>query len=86
MTDQELDVLDELHFVQSFSYLSENLELTEEVLKQTLYELAQKGWIKILQNVDEEILVSDSDYEKSYHTFYYLATKEGLLAFHSTGE
>lgn len=86
MTDQELDVLDELHFVQSFSYLSENLELTEDILKKTLYELAQKGWVKILKTVDEETLISDIDFEGNYHHFYYLATKKGLLAFHSTGE
>jgi hypothetical protein len=86
MTDQELDVIDELHFVQPFSYLRDTLDLTESELKETLQTLAAKGWVKVLKTVDEEILVSDHTFAQDYATFYYLATKKGLLAFHSTGE
>jgi len=86
MTDQELDVIDELHFVQSFAYLLETVGLPEEQLKQTLQSLARKGWVKVLETVDEEIPVSDAAFEQRYPDFFYLATKSGLLAFHTTGE
>jgi hypothetical protein len=86
MTDQELDVIDELHFVQPFSYLLNTLAMEESELKSTLQTLAAKGWVKVLKTVDEEIPVQEHTFEKEYATFFYLATKKGLLAFHSTGE
>ena len=86
MTDQELDVIDELHFVQPFSYLRNTLDMNETELKETLKQLTTRGWVKVLKNVDEEILVTDSTFEQEYATYFYLATKKGLLAFHSTGE
>lgn len=86
MTDQELDVMDELHFVQPFSYLADTLGMEETVLKETLQTLAAKDWIKVLKTVDEEILIYDSAFEQEYVNYFYLATKKGLLAFHSTGE
>ncbi len=86
MTDQEMDILDELHFVQPFGYLLENVGLTEESLKETLRLMAGKGWIKVLRTADEEITVQEADLSQNGHNFYYLATKKGLLAFHSTGE
>ncbi len=86
MTDQELDVIDELHFVQPFSYLLKNLHLAEKELKDTLQTLAKKGWIKVLKTVDDESTATDNNFEQEYAHFFYLATKQGLLAFHSTGE
>jgi len=86
MTDQEMDIIDELHFVQSFSYLLETISLPEQELKRLLQSLAHKGWVKVLKTVDEEIPVADVGFENAYRDFFYLATKKGLLAFHSTGE
>ena len=85
MTDQEMDIIDELHFVQPFTYLLENVGLAEQPLKETLRLMAGKGWIKILRTVDEEIPVQEADLQRNGHAFYYLATKKGLLAFHTTG-
>ena len=55
MTDQEFDVLDELYFVQPFSFLIEELEMEEEELKQVLFSLLQKGYIKCLFNMKDEV-------------------------------
>lgn len=84
MTDHELDVIDELHFVQSFEYLLAHTTMNEATLKQTLASLARKEYVKVLRTVDEE--ATDIDFEANYPSFFYLATKKGLLAYHTTGE
>ena len=83
MTNHEMDVIHELHFVQSFAYLLENTGLAETELRTTLWQSAQKGWIKIMRTVDEEADMDTVDFEGFCHTFLYLATKKGLLAYHT---
>jgi phosphopantetheinyl transferase len=85
MTDHEMDVMDELHFVQSFAYLLANTGLAETELRITLWQAAKKGWVKIMRTVDEEVEMQTVDFENQCHAFFYLATKKGLLAYH-TGE
>ena len=83
MTDSEFDVLDELYFVQSFKDIEQLVVMPEKVLKNVLYEMLQKKWIKCLASPDQELTNSELDFENHYNTYYYLATKTGLLA-HNT--
>ncbi len=86
MTVYEQDILDELHFVQSFGYLLDHTQIPEEELKDLLWQLAQKGWVKILETVDQEVVLTDVHFEYTYQSFYYLASKQGLLAYHMNYE
>lgn len=80
MTDQEFDVLDELYFVQPFSFLIEELEMEEEELKQVLWSLLQKGYIKCLFNMNDEVFEDELNFEVEFKNYFYLASKKGLLA------
>ncbi|MDN5202925.1 transporter [Fulvivirgaceae bacterium BMA10] len=83
MSDEEFDILDELYFVLSFEVLVKELDLQEDVIKVLLLSLIKKGWVKCFEAVDREIVVDDTDFEDNYFRYYYLATKEGLLAHNS---
>ncbi|WP_305982137.1 hypothetical protein [Roseivirga thermotolerans] len=80
MTDAEFDVMDELYFVQPYTYLLEELTLKEEELKATLRSLLEKGYIKCFFTMNDEVFEDQLNFEKEYKTYYYLATKTGLLA------
>lgn len=83
MTDSEFDVLDELYFVISFKELLQYVSMTEWELKEVLHCMLQKKWIKCLSSPDYELSGNELDFENYYNTYYYLATKAGLLA-HNT--
>lgn len=83
MSDEEFDVLDELYFVQPFSYLIEELEMDEYDLKQVLQNLLQKGYIKCFFNMNDEVFEDRLDFEKDFRNYHYLASKQGLLAHNS---
>jgi len=80
MTDLEFDVLDELYFVIPFRHLQDELELDELSLKEVLHSLLHKGWIKCFLNASEEAVSSEIDFENKYKDYFYLASKQGLLA------
>ncbi|WP_226388883.1 hypothetical protein [Penaeicola halotolerans] len=80
MTDEEFDVLDELYFVQSFEYLLGQLDFTPSSLLEILAKLFDKGWVKCFSSMNEEIFDKDIDIKAKGATYYYLATKAGLLA------
>lgn len=84
MSENEFDVLDELYFVQPYNYLDENCGLSENELVETLSELFQKRWIKILKNVDEEEEIDRVDIKNKFRSYFYLATKKGLLKHNTT--
>ena len=83
MTELEFDVLDELYFVLSYQQLAEACELEEQELVDTLTTLYEKGWVKVLQTVDDEAQ-EPLELQTQFHTYYYLATKKGLHA-HNLG-
>lgn len=83
MTESEFDVLDELYFVLSFKELLQNVSIAEPELKDVLHSLLQKKWIKCLLSPDYELAGNELDFDNRYNTYYYLATKAGLLA-HNT--
>lgn len=80
MSDAEFDVMDELYFVQPFNYLIEELEMPALDLKEVLKSLIEKGWVKCLYNMNDEVFEDKLDIENEFQAYYYLATKPGLLA------
>ncbi|MFP4089682.1 MAG: hypothetical protein ACLFUB_11250 [Cyclobacteriaceae bacterium] len=80
MSDLEFDVLDELYFVVSYQHIKEELALEDETLKTVLQQLLEKGWIRCYLSASEEALEDEIDFENKYQTYYYLASKKGLLA------
>ena len=80
MTDEEFDVLDELYFVQPFSYLVEEMSMAAEELKPILSALLSKGWVKCFYNMNDEVFEHELDFENQFKDYCYLATKQGLLA------
>jgi len=80
MTDQEFDVLDELYFVQPYNYLLEELEIEDAELKSVLVQLVEKGWVKCFLSMQEEALSQELQLEEKYREYFYLASKEGLMA------
>lgn len=80
MSDAEFDVMDELYFVQPFNYLIEELEMPAADLKEVLKSLIEKGWVKCLYNMNDEVFEDKLDIENEFQDYYYLATKPGLLA------
>lgn len=81
MTDDEFTVLDELYFVIAFDQLSAELGMPEGKLIAILLNLYQKGWVRILETVDEDIPeLPDGNQIKSC---FFLASKKGLQAHNS---
>ena len=80
MTDLEFDVLDELYFVQPYDYLLSELELEDAELKAALMQLVEKGWVKCFLSMQEEALSHELQMDEKYREYFYLATKEGLMA------
>lgn len=79
MTDNEFDVLDELYFVQPFNAILEETQLAESELKEVLSGLLNKGWVKCFGDRQAEMPIAPSDLENDLTSYFYLATKEGLL-------
>lgn len=79
MSDAEFDLLDELYFVQPFSFLQETLAWETPLLLDTLTSLYEKEFIKCLTSPDEERF-DRVDIFTEGKSLYYLATKKGLMA------
>lgn len=78
MNDNEFDLLDELYFVQPFSYLSKILGWDDQKILVTLQSLHSKGYIKCLFAPDDEVF-GEVDFEGEGKDLFYLATKKGLM-------
>jgi len=78
MTDEEYDLLDELYFVQSYDYLKKELDWDDEKLLIILQRLVDKEWINCFSNPDEEVF-DNPDIPNKGKTYFYLASKKGLL-------
>lgn len=79
MSDEEFDLLDELYFVQSYSYLKDTLGWEEHLILKTLTQLYSKSYIKCLTEPDQERF-DQVDISKEGTSLYFLATKKGLMA------
>lgn len=80
MSDLEFEVLDELYFVTHFSELVVALGLEDGEIKPVLAKLLKKGWLRCFADPDVELDEKDIDIEVSFRSYYYLASKEGLMA------
>lgn len=78
MSEEEFDLIDELYFVQSYSYLKETLHWEDEKLLAILQDVVEKDWVKCFFSPDEEVF-EKPDLLKDGRELYYLATKKGLL-------
>ena len=83
MSDAEFDILDQLYFVTKLNQIQEEIDIRYEELIQVLGQLHQKGWIKILETVDDEVSSTKIDLTNHAGEYFFLATKEGLLAHNS---
>ncbi|NVJ86250.1 MAG: hypothetical protein HWE15_08085 [Algoriphagus sp.] len=79
MTEDEFDLLDELYFVQPYTYLKETLGWPDDRLLVTLQGLHQKSFIKCLTAPDDELFGVINILEEGKNLFF-LATKKGLMA------
>ena len=82
MSNEEFDLLDELYFVQDYTYLKQTLGWEDTLLLDTLTGLHEQGWIKCLFDPDRECFGA-IDIQSLGKDLLYLATKKGLLA-HTT--
>lgn len=80
VTDQEFDALDELYFVTTFEQLLQSLEWPPDKLRAVLQSLLEKDWIRCYLDHSQELLLQEADFENHYQSYYYLASKAGLLA------
>lgn len=83
MTDFEFDVLDELYFLQPYSYLLKTMKMDDLKVKSTLKDLLKKGWVKCYKSPSEELDTDQVDYENCFAEYHYLASKAGLFAHNS---
>ncbi len=83
MSDEEFDVLDQLYFVTNLEQIQTEIDTERRELVRILSQLYQKGWIKILETVDDEASSELIDLNNLAGKYFYLATKEGLLAHNS---
>ena len=79
MTDKEFDVLDQLYFVHSFDTVLEETGLTENDLKEVLSGLLNKGWVRCYSDLEAEMPITNKQLRPDLSSYFYLATKEGLL-------
>jgi hypothetical protein len=79
MSNEEFDLLDELYFVQDYTYLKQTLGWEDTLLLDTLAVLHEQGWIKCLFDPDRECF-GEIDIRNQGKDLLYLATKKGLLA------
>lgn len=84
MTDDEFEVLDELYFVQSFGDLVDLTGKESQPLTDILAKLYEKGWVRVLEGVDNEVPKDALDLSNRSEQYHYLATKEGLMAHNTT--
>jgi hypothetical protein len=84
MTDQEFDILDELYFVTAYPELLEKLNLPEPEFREALIGLISMNYIKCLfPDHDSEVPYDPVHFETEGQGYYFLASKEGLLAHNS---
>ncbi len=78
MNEEEFDLIDELYFVQPYSYLKETLHWEDEKLLAILQGVVEKEWVKCFYSPDEEVF-EKPDLLREGKNLFYLATKKGLL-------
>jgi len=84
MNDLEYDIINELYFVTPFRDLAGKLDIPETELSANLEDLVQKQYINCFYpDPDSEIEYKAEEFFQNCRNYYFLATKEGLLAHNS---
>ncbi len=83
MNELEFEILDQIYFVESFAKIQQAVGADEITLKNTLKTMIEKGWVKCFLNHFSDVVISTENFEENFRNYYYLATKEGLLAHNS---
>jgi hypothetical protein len=80
MNEQEIDLMDELYFVQSYAEVKRAIDWEDALLQKYLLGLYEKEYVKMLTNHDEEYQGSTKNLDHiPWNELYFLATKKGLL-------
>lgn len=84
MSNTEYDIIDELYFVTSFRDLLRTLGLAEEELSANLNVLIKQGYINTFYpDPDTEVQFNEQHFAENYQSYFFLATKAGLIAHNS---
>ena len=83
MTDIEDLIIDQLYFVTPFHKIADEVNINEVQLASELLSLINKGWVKCFNDPENEISVSESEFNKNFSNYHYLASKKGLLEHNS---
>lgn len=84
MTETEYDIIDQLYFVTSYEDLLSETGMTNETIKNPLWSMVQKDWIKCLSNPETEVFPNLDEFDSNYSNYHYLATKKGLFKHNTT--
>jgi len=80
MNEQEIDLMDELYFVQSYDEVKNAIEWDDKMLQKHLLGLYENEYVKMLINHDEDYQGNTNDINSiPWKDLYFLATKKGLL-------
>lgn len=80
MTDFEFDLLDELYFVKSMQELNSLFKDQTIDISTKLWTMIEKGWVKVMDRVDNELQVTKDEYITNCHSFLFNISKKGLMA------
>ena len=80
MTEPEFEMLDELYFIKNLEDLRKELKSAEYDIREELWKLIQKGWVRATVHKDQEVNLTEEDFQRDVNNYYFIATKNGLLA------
>ncbi|MDB5262482.1 MAG: hypothetical protein JWQ14_1763 [Adhaeribacter sp.] len=84
MNDIEYDIIDELYFVTAYPDLAQALNLPEAELHPHLAGLIQQGLVKTFYpDPDTEIAFDEEGFRLNFPSYFFLATKAGLIRHNS---
>ena len=83
MSDDEFDVIDELYLLVHYSELAKALNWEHEKLHKVLLILMDKGWVRCYESPETEMELDSKELSEGLNEYYFLASKEGLLAHNS---
>lgn len=79
MTDLEFEIMDQLYFVIAFPEIVKESNLATNIVRDVLWDMIDKGWVKCLKNPEREVQISHDEFKVNYSNYHYLATKKGLF-------
>lgn len=84
MNDIQFEIIDKLYFVEPYSTLLKEIQVPENVLKNELKEMIKLGWVQVMQFDEkyQDYVATPFFNVDDLHSYYFLATKAGLLNHH----